>query len=300
MSIDSAQGFEFDRACGNTPLIRISNKLYAKLETFNPTGSVKDRMISYVVAKATRSGLISPGNTIVCEATSGNSGIALAAVAASIGSRCVIFIPTNMSNERKQMMKIYGAEIVEAPADDFTAAIHMRDEFLATNPNSWSPMQFSNPDNVECHRAITASEISLKLWVMNLKWSAFVHGSGTGGTIEGVRRYVRSGNTFTKNNGGPTKVCMVIPAESPHGIQGISDGKDFLAKQEDMDETIVIKTDEAKDRAMTFAKETGLLVGISSGANLLAAERWIAANDPDGVVVTILADRGERYMSLYT
>ena len=145
---------------------------------------------------------------------------------------------------------------------------------------------------------MTAPEISMKTWLMGIKWSAFIHGSGTGGTIEGVRQYVRNESGFLKDN-GPVKICMVIPAESPHGIQGIGDGRDFLAKQADMDEIIIVKTEEAIERAKRFAKETGLLVGISSGANIVASERWIDINDPDGIVVTMLCDRGERYMSLY-
>lgn len=289
---------EFEKNCGNTPLVKISDKLYAKLETYNPTGSIKDRMISYVVKKALLDGTLSPGAP-VCEATSGNSGISLAAIAASIGSRCIIFMPSNMSAERKRMMRTYGAEIVEAPPSDFEAAIKMRDEFLAINPGSWSPMQFSNPINVECHKLTTAPEIGLKLWLMETRWSAFVHGSGTGGTIEGIRQYVKRDDGFLKNNCGPIKICMVIPAESPHGIQGIGDGRDFLAKQSDMDEVIVVSTEESIERAKRFAKETGILVGISSGANIVASERWISANNPEGVVVTMLCDRGERYLTLY-
>ena len=122
--------------CGNTPLIRISEKLYAKLETYNPTGSVKDRMISFVVDEAVRRGEIGPGTTL-CDATSGNTGIALSAVAASMGHSCKIFMPKNMSEERKQMMRVFGAEIVDAPEDDFDAAIEMRDQFLLSNNNSW-------------------------------------------------------------------------------------------------------------------------------------------------------------------
>lgn len=287
----------FKKICGNTPLIKISEKLYAKLETFNPTGSVKDRMISHVVDKAFGCGKII-SNTIMCEATSGNSGISLAAISASMGLRCVIFMPSNMSEERKQMMKIYGAEIVEAPPSDFEAAIRMRDEFIAANPDAWSPMQFSNPENVECHQNNTAPEIAMAMWLMNEKWSAFIHGSGTGGTIEGIRRYLQAPKGFIKHP-VDTKVCMVIPAESPHGIQGIGDGKDFLAKQSDMDGVIHVKTEDAIERAKSFARQTGLLVGISSGANLVASERWISENNPEGIVVTMLCDRGERYTSIY-
>jgi cysteine synthase A len=287
---------EFNRICGNTPLIKINKQLYAKLETYNPTGSVKDRMISYVVDKAVANKEIGT-DTVLVEATSGNSGISLAAVAASMGLKCVIFMPSNMSEERKQMMRSYGAEIVEAPPSDFIAAINMRDEYLAANNNSWSPKQFSNPDNIECHRVNTGPEInfSLRLGATKQKWAAFIHGSGTGGTIEGIRQYVRS----SSYRAGYVKVLMVVPAEEKHGIQGIGDGKDFLANPNDMDGTLVVSTEEAINRAKQFAKETGLLVGISSGANLVASERYLSENSVDGIVVTMLCDRGERYMSIY-
>lgn len=127
---------------------------------------------------------------------------------------------------------------------------------------------------------------------MKVPWSAFIHGSGTGGTIEGVRQYV-------EDKGLVTKVCMTVPAESPHGIQGIGDGRDFLANPDDMTAVIVIETEAAIQRAKDFARTTGLLVGISSGANLLASERYIENNEVEGVVVTMLCDRGERYMSIY-
>jgi cysteine synthase len=286
--------FDIGGVCGSTPLIKVSEKLYAKLETFSPTGSVKDRMISYVVEKAVKAGNIGP-DTVLCEATSGNSGISLSAVAANMGLRCVVFMPSNMSEERKQMMRVYGAEVVEAPPSDFDAAIRMRDEFMAVNPNVWSPMQFSNPDNIECHFGVTAPEIARNVRGLNEEWSAFVHGSGTGGTIEGIRRYAN----LNVRPDSRTSVCMVVPAENPHGIQGIGDGRDFLANPDDMDGVLVVKSDEAVNRAKSFAKETGLLVGISSGANLVASERWLSENECRGVVVTMLCDRGERYMSLY-
>jgi len=276
---------------GNTPLVRISDHLYAKLETFNPAGSVKDRMISYVVQKAQLYGEIKEG-TIMCDATSGNTGIALSMASAHLGLTCVIFMPRNMSEERRQMMKIYGAKIIDAPDDDFAGAIAMRDAYLAANPNAWSPMQFSNRRNVECHFINTAPEIHKQTIALKRPWEAFIHGSGTGGTIEGVRRYL----TYHKMM---TRVCMVKPSESPHGIQGIADGKEFLAKEKDMHEILEIKTSEAIERAKRLAKENGLLVGISSGANILASERWIEENSPSGNVITMLCDRGERYMSIY-
>jgi|TARA_R110001583_G_scaffold38874_1_gene125172 cysteine synthase A len=286
---------DFKTIIGNTPLIKISDKIYAKLETYNPTGSVKDRMVYYVINRAIERGEITK-DTILCEATSGNTGIALSAVAASLGLPCFIYMPSDMSEERRQMIRVYGGLMIDAPPSDFEKAIEMRDQFLIGEPNAWSPMQFSNPDNVECHQTITAREISCQLEQNGKSWGAFIHGSGTGGTIEGVRRYIE------KNKYGDvktTKVCMVVPAESPHGIQGIGDGKDFLANPEDMDSVIVIETQEAIDRAKRFAAETGILVGISSGANILASEQWVKSNNPKDPVVTMLCDRGERYMSVF-
>ncbi len=277
---------------GKTPLIRISQRIYAKLETYNPTGSVKDRLVNYLVKKAIERGEIKE-NTILCEATSGNTGIALSSVAANLGLECKIFMPSNMSEERRSMMKAYGANIVDAPPSDFEKAIEMRDDYVDATKNSWTPYQFSNEENIECHQKITGPEILNDIRVHNLgEWSAFVHGSGTGGTIEGIRRYVAEKEL-------PTRVCMVIPAESPHGIQGIGDGRDFLAKKDDMDTIEYVKTNDAIERAKKFCKETGILIGISSGANLLASERYAKKNSSASLIVTMLCDRGERYLTIF-
>jgi cysteine synthase A len=276
---------------GNTPLLKISDKIYAKLETYNPAGSIKDRMISYIVRRERIFGKINE-KTILCEATSGNTGIALSMISAAMGNPCVIFMPKNMSEERKQMIRVYGAKIIDAPDNDFMGAIAMRDQYLKANENSWSPKQFSNRLNVECHERETALEIHKQVLETNETWSAFIHGAGTGGTMEGMRRYLMKNNM-------KVKLGLVKPVESPHGIQGIADGKDFLVNSEDMDRILNIKTEDAISRAKQFAKETGLLVGISSGANILASERWVENNNPRGIVVTILCDRGERYMSIY-
>ena len=282
---------DFTCLCGETPLVRIAPKIYGKLETYNPTGSVKDRMVSYVVSKAIQQKEILPGH-VLCEATSGNTGIALSSIASSLGFECVIFMPSNVSEERKQMMRLFGTTIIEAPADDFEEAIRMRDVYIHHHQNAWSPLQFSNPNNVECHKNITAPEILRQVNETGESWSTFVHGSGTGGTIEGVRQ-------FCVENSLGTQIIMTVPAESPHGIQGIGDGRDFLADSNDMDGIIEIKTNDAINRAKEFAKQTGLLVGISSGANILAAEEYLTKYDVEGIIVTMLCDRGERYMSIY-
>tara|TARA_R110002020_G_scaffold48694_2_gene138741 strand:- start:580 stop:1440 length:861 start_codon:yes stop_codon:yes gene_type:complete len=278
---------------GNTPLIKLNEKLYAKLETYNPSGSVKDRMAYYIFKKAEERGELEGKDTII-EASSGNTGIAFSMLAAAFGFKCIIIMPCNMSEERKQMMRAYGAGIIEVGQNAFKDAIQLRDKMLAENASYWSPMQFSNPDNIECHRKTTGIEIVQSVIGMpgSAKISAFVSGAGTGGTMMGCQKILDQVYP-------DIKFLLVMPAESAatHGIQGINDGEDFLVDKSVIDEELPIPTEEAKKRAKRLAKENGLLVGISSGANVLAAERWIRKNDPEGIVVTILCDRGERYLS---
>ena len=278
---------------GNTPLIKLNEKLYAKLETYNPSGSVKDRMAYYIFKKAEERGELEGKDTII-EASSGNTGIAFSMLAAAFGFKCIIIMPCNMSEERKQMMRAYGAGIIEVGQNAFKDAIQLRDKMLAENASYWSPMQFSNPDNIECHRKTTGIEIVQSVIGMpgSAKISAFVSGAGTGGTMMGCQKILDQVYP-------DIKFLLVMPAESAatHGIQGINDGEDFLVDKSVIDEELSIPTEEAKKRAKRLAKENGLLVGISSGANVLAAERWIRKNDPEGIVVTILCDRGERYLS---
>jgi len=277
-----------DRLVGNTPLVKISDRLYGKFETVNPSGSVKDRMVVYIVADALRNNLIHE-NTKFIEATSGNTGISLSMVGAHLGVPVTIIMPSDMSEERRQMMRSYGAKIIDSPPGDFENAIELKKKIMLTDINYWSPNQFSNPTNIECHFLTTAHEIHKQA---GPTWSAFVHAAGTGGTIMGIRKYVDTLDL-------PVKICLVLPAEEDHGIQGIGDGRDFLVERDRMDGIIEVTTDDAVERSKRFALETGYLVGISSGANILAAEKWIEKHDPDGTVVTMLCDRGERYMSLY-
>jgi len=278
---------------GNTPLIAIDDdgRIWAKLETHNRTGSVKDRMIEYICDRALAEDKIIPGVTTLIEASSGNTGIALSSYAASIGCPCTVIMPCNMSQQRKDMMTAFGAEIIETGPNEFQRAIEIRDN-LIIDPKVFSPMQFNNPLNVECHRQETALEIHKDIIINKVgKWEAFVHGAGTGGTMMGIKQYIDD-----KDLG--VKCVLTQPAEdnATHCIQGINDGADFLLDRKLMDETISIKTEDAILRMKRFWKESGILIGISSGANILAAEKYIEKHDPEGVIVTILCDRGERYL----
>ena len=282
---------------GNTPLIKLSDKLYGKFEALNPGGSIKDRPVKYILDVYEKDGYLKKGDTII-EATSGNTGISLAMMCAERGYKCIIVMPSDMSVERKKMMEFFGAELIEVDAGDFDGAI-ARKENLADIYGYVELNQFSNPLNVECHLNTTFMEILNDTYFDNV--SAFIAGTGTGGTLMGVQE------GFSKL-GTDTKIIAVEPSESPvmsggekglHGIQGIGDGSKFLVDLNKVDEIIPISTEEAKQRSLRLAKENGLFVGISAGANVLASERWIEKNNPDGIVVTIICDRGERYFSVY-
>ena len=285
---------------GNTPLIKLSDKLYGKFEALNPGGSIKDRPVKYILDVYERDGYLKKGDTII-EATSGNTGISLAMMCAERGYKCIIVMPSDMSVERKKMMKFFGAELVEVDAGDFDGAITKKTKMAEWN-GYVELNQFSNPLNVECHLKTTFKEILYDTMIADYESqiSAFIAGTGTGGTLMGVQE------GFSKSGMG-TKIIAVEPAESPvmsggekglHGIQGIGDGSKFLVDLDVVDEIIPISTEEAKERSLRLAKENGLFVGISAGANVLASERWIKQNNPDGIVVTILCDRGERYFSV--
>jgi cysteine synthase A len=252
-------------------------------------------MASYIINHAEENGLIKKGDTII-EATSGNSGIAFAFLASERGYKCIIIMPSNMSEERKQMLRLYGAELIEVPDGKFDDAIALRDKMAEEN-GYFNPNQFHNPLNIEAHEKGTAVEI---IHQHTNKIAAFVDGTGTGGTLMGTSRIL-------KYYHGNMKVVAVEPAESPvmsggepglHGIQGIGDGSKFLVDLKEVDDIIIISTEEARQRARRLAKEQGLFVGISSGANILASERLLDKYpDMEGNIITILCDRGERYLS---
>ena len=269
---------------GNTPLIKISEGIYAKLETFNPTGSIKDRIISYIFNKSIASGELVKGTQVV-EATSGNTGISLSAICSSMGFSCNIIMPRNMSEERKNMMRFFGANVIEVDDYDFKGAINLRNEMVSQG--AWSPMQFENNLNILCHYETTGPEI-LEQTAGDI--SAFVSGAGTGGTIMGVSK-------FLKERDSSIKSVFMRPLEKHHGIQGVGDGADYLLDMSSVDVSINVGTETAKSKMLDLSRQLGIPVGISAAANIVAAERYREEFNPTRKIVTILCDRGERYMS---
>ena len=288
----------FSSFVGNTPLIPIEFgglTVWGKAEFMNPGGSVKDRMATYIINDAERRGLIEQGDTLV-EATSGNTGIAFAMLAAERGYKMKIIMPSNMSEERKQMMKFYGAELIQVDEGDFDGAIEMRDD-LCKAKGWFNCNQFHNKLNIEAHYNNTGIEIWKQL--KNLcKPDAFILGTGTGGTLMG------SGKRLKEYWNG-MKIIAVEPEESAgmsggpqglHGIQGIGDGSKFLVNLDFVDEIKTVHTECAKKVARYLALRYGLFVGISAGANVKASFEWLRDNNKTNAI-TILCDRGERYLS---
>ena len=272
---------------GNTPLVELSSGILTKLETYNPTGSIKDRVVSYIVRKAIESKDIKPGMTLV-EATSGNTGIALSAMGSHLGYKVKIIMPSNMSEERKQMMKWFGAEIIEVEPHNFKGAIELRNQMV--KDGCWSPNQFENELNIECHFKTTAKEIYKQLHARGDIWGAFVSGAGTGGTMMGIQKYLEW-------RGLETQMIFMKPAEKEHGIQGVGDGADYLLDKNLVTHTVEIKTQTAIEKSKSLSRELGIPVGISGAANVLAAEWYEKNHLVHGKTVTILCDRGERYMA---
>ena len=292
---------------GNTPLLELTNlekkfgleaTLLAKLEYFNPAGSVKDRIAKAMVDDAEAKGLLKPGSVII-EPTSGNTGIGLASVAASRGYRLIITMPETMSVERRNLMKAYGAELVLTEgAKGMKGAIAKAEELAKDIPNSFIPSQFSNPANPAVHERTTGVEI----WNdTDGKVDIFVAGVGTGGTISGTGAYLKSQNPNVK-------VVAVEPKSSPvlskgtagaHKIQGIGAGfvPDTL-NTKIYDEIITVENEDAFETGRSIARNDGVLVGISSGAAVWAAIQLAKRPENKGkVIVALLPDTGERYLS---
>jgi len=290
---------------GDTPLVELqriprhgSARILGKLESLNPGGSVKDRIALAMVDEAERSGRLKPGDTIV-EPTSGNTGIGLAVVAAIKGYRLILTMPEDMSVERRTLVSRFGAELVLTPAiEGMSGAVYAAESLVANNPGYFMPQQFLNPANPEIHRLTTAREI---LKATQGQIDAFVAGVGTGGTITGV------GEVLKQEVPG-VRVVAVEPAKSPvlqggrarpHGIQGI--GASFVPgvlNMDVLDEIISVEDEDAYRMATRLTREEGLLVGISAGGNVVASTIVAERLGAGKVVVTILPDTGERYLTV--
>ena len=296
-----------DQLIGKTPLLELTHiekqenlqaRLLAKLEYFNPAGSVKDRVAKAMIDDAEAKGLLKPGSVII-EPTSGNTGIGLASVAAARGYRIIIVMPETMSVERRQLMKAYGAELVLSDgAQGMKGAIAKAEELAAVTPDAFIPGQFVNPANPAAHKATTGPEI----WQdTDGKVDIFVAGVGTGGTITGTGEYLKSQNP-------QVKVVAVEPASSPvlskgtagpHKIQGIGAG--FVPEVLDTkiyDEVIAVENDDAFAAGKQVGKAEGVLVGISSGAAVWAGIQLAKRPENQGkTIVVLLPDTGDRYLS---
>jgi cysteine synthase A len=299
-------GAEASAVVGETPMVLLDRiaegagaQVCAKLEYFNPGGSVKDRIGVAMIDAAEEEGLVKPGRSVVVEPTSGNTGIALAMVCAARGYELILTLPEGMSRERAKLLRAYGAEVRETPSlGGMNEAVALAEE-IREQRKGFMPMQFSNPANAEIHRRTTAEEI----WRdSDGRIGAFVAGVGTGGTITGVGRMLRE-------RAPEATVVAVEPASSPvlsggapgpHKIQGIGAG--FVPEvldREVIDDIVTVSDEDALETARLVARQEGILAGISSGANIKAAIEVAERPEMAGkTVVTIVCDSGERYMSL--
>ncbi|TES88583.1 MAG: cysteine synthase A [Dehalococcoidia bacterium] len=292
------------RLVGNTPVVELkkvndtTSTILAKLETLNPSGSIKDVMAFYMTDVAEKKGLLKPGSKII-EETSGNTGISFAMIAALKGYRFVAVMPENMSQERRQLIQSFGAEIVLTPEEQgFPGALEKLEQMAKENQDAWLPRQFENRDNIDAHREITGKRI---LQAVGKDIDVFVAGVGTGGSLMGVAEALKQANPNVK-------IVAVEPAESavmsggePHNhiIQGIGPG--FIPKLVNLDlidEIIPIREKDAVAMARKLIREEGLMVGISSGANVLASLEIARKSGQGKTIVTLLSDRGERYLSM--
>ncbi|MFG1503492.1 cysteine synthase A [Halobacteriovorax sp. ZH5_bin.2] len=292
---------------GNTPLVKINrlfpeaNKknitIYAKLERANPGGSIKDRIAKRMIEDAQKKGLVKDG-TVIVEPTSGNTGVGLAMACAVLGYRLIITMPESMSLERRRLMALFGAELVLTPKEKgMKGAIEKAQEICDQESNSWMPMQFDNPSNVDVHRDTTAKEI---LEDIDGSIDYLITGVGTGGHITGVSEVL-------KEKFSSLKVIAVEPSDSPvlsggdpgpHPIQGIGAGfVPSVLKRELLDEVVTITKDEAFEFTRSTARLEGILLGISSGASLAAVAKKISEMPEGSTVLTFCYDTGERYLS---
>lgn len=281
---------------GNTPLIHLRGEnVFAKAEFLNPGGSIKDRVALAMIEGAERDGRLN-GDSIIVEPTSGNTGIGIALVGRLKGYRVRIVMPENMSDERKKLIRTLGAELVLTPADDgIGGAVERVQHMAAENPRIFVPQQFENPDNPRVHYEKTARE----LWQqMSGDIACFVAGVGSGGTLQGVGRFLKERDPNVRVVAVEPKNVSAILGHEPglHQIQGIGDG--FIPSILDVsmvDEVVEVSDEDAIETTRELGRDYGLLVGISSGANVWAARQMAARIG--GNVTTVLPDRAERYFS---
>ena len=291
-------------AVGNTPLVRInklaSNKatILAKLESYNPCGSVKDRIALSMIEAAEKDGLIKP-DTVIVEPTSGNTGIGLAFICAAKGYKLTLTMPESMSVERKKLLLLFGAEIVLTPAElGMVGAVEKAEQLVAENPNAFMPQQFNNPANPQIHRETTAKEI---LSDTDGKLDIFVSGVGTGGTLTGCAEVLKKRNKDLKAVAVEPKDSPVLSGgkPGPHKIQGIGAGfVPQVLNTDIIDEIVQVSNQDAMETTRQLAVKEGILVGISSGAAMWAAIQLSRRPENQGkTIVVILPDTGERYIS---
>ncbi len=273
---------------GNTPMVKIEG-IYVKLENMNPSGSTKDRIAKYIIEKAEDAGKLKPGYKVV-EATSGNSGISFSMVCAAKGYQMVVVMPEGLTKERKEIMRKYGAKVIETPENESIEGAVEKELKLEKEIDYYPVKQFENVWNIEAHEKTLGKEIKDELGQVD----AFVAGVGTGGTLIGVGKSL------------DTRLYAVEPEESPvisggdpgeHDIEGIGDGfvpKIYKNNEDMVEDVIIISSEDAINEANRIAKEHGILVGPSSGANLLAAK---SLKDKYDTIVTVFPDSGDRYLS---
>lgn len=282
---------------GETPLVKIKNQIFAKAEYLNPTGSIKDRIAAWIFDGAERDGILIPGKKVV-EASSGNTAISFSFLCSERGYDMTVIMPSNMSQERKDLVKSYGATLIETDPGDFEGAIKLRNEMVKSG--YWSPMQFENPQNIDCHAKTTAIEI----WhQMDGKVDVLVAGTGTGGTIMGVGTELKKLNSSLRVIAVEPEECPImfnsfygtsLPISKVHGIQGIGDGSKYLVDLSFIDEVILVSTKDAIQKVKNL-DAAGISAGISAAANILAAERCEKLNER---IITFLCDDSTKYQSL--